>query len=50
MKITVQLTKGELHHTEIDEEYLQEIIHQVVDDVVYADEIQVVIEIIKETR
>lgn len=50
MKITVQLTEGELHHTEIDEEYLQEIINQVVDDVVYADEIKVVIEIIKENK
>ncbi|QHJ81653.1 MAG: hypothetical protein [Bacteriophage sp.] len=50
MKITVQLTENELHHTEIDEEALQEIIHQVVDDVVYADEINVVIEIIKDAK
>lgn len=50
MKITVQLTESELHHTEIDEEALQEIIHHVIDDVVYADEIQVVIEIIKEAK
>lgn len=50
MKITVQLTKNELKHTEIDEEMIQDLIHQLVDETIYSEHIDVKVEIIEDTK
>lgn len=50
MKITVQLTKNELKHTEIDEEMIQDLIHQLVDETIYSEQIEVKVEIIEDTK
>lgn len=50
MKITVQLTKKELKHTEIDEEMIQDLIHQLVDETIYSEHIEVKVEIIEDTK
>lgn len=50
MKITVKLTKKELKHTEIDEEMIQDLIHQLVDETIYSEHIEVKVEIIEETK
>lgn len=50
MKITVQITKKELKHTEIDEEMIQDLIHQLVDETIYSEHIEVNVEIIEDTK
>lgn len=50
MRITVQLTKKELKHTEIDEEMIQDLIHQLVDETIYSEHIEVNVEIIEDTK
>lgn len=50
MKITVQLTKKELKHTEIDEDMIQDLIHQLVDETIYSEHIEVNVEIIEDTK
>lgn len=50
MKITVKLTKKELKHTEIDEEMIQDLIHQLVDETIYSEIIEVNVEIIEDTK
>jgi hypothetical protein len=50
MKITVQLTKKELNHTEVDEEMIKDLIHQLVDETIYSEHIEVKVEIIEDTK
>lgn len=50
MRITVQLTKKELNHTEIDEGIIQDLIHQLVDETIYSEHIEVNVEIIEDTK
>lgn len=50
MKITLRLTKKELKHAEIDEEMIQDLIHQLVDETIYSEHIEVKVEIIEDTK